>query len=203
MKILCSIIGSDRNSRTANLCSFVQLMRGLIWGHPRYARVPASVLSVQGWPGDAGGCTSSSKTVPHYIIPLWGFTFRNIGQGWCLNMLAMRLLWWVRLSSFWILLFDLFRAFSRSEAYNNVELEIPTWLAILGIRLKGPNEQKALTSRIKISPSSVTLNIYLFVIKWLCSILYFLQCMKTTIEMTAFSKYQLCKQCSFYLSCRG
>ena len=65
-----------------------------------------------------------------------------------------------------ILLVDLlFRAFSRSAAYS-VELEMPTLLAILGMRLRGPKEQKALTSRMNISPSSVTLqnevvNVYL------------------------------------------
>ena len=50
----------------------------------------------------------------------------------------------------------LFRAFSRSLAYS-VESEMPTLVAILGMRLRGPKEQKALTSRMKISPSSVTL----------------------------------------------
>ena len=34
----------------------------------------------------------------------------------------------------------LFRAFSRSDEYS-VEFEMPTLVAILGIRLKGPKEQ--------------------------------------------------------------
>ena len=60
-------------------------------------------------------------------------------------------------SSVIILFVDLLLAFfSREE--QSAELEIPTLLAILGIRLKGPKEQKELTSRIKISPSSVTLH---------------------------------------------
>ena len=72
-------------------------------------------------------------------------------------MLAIRPLVCVRLSSL-IILFNLLRAFSSREEYST-ELEIPTLLASFGMRLRGPKEQKALTSRTKISPSSVTLQL--------------------------------------------